>query len=190
MYLGFSFRHWLSPSAWVLTWKEMKIVACPSIRSTASASLRTRTVLSTQSTAWHGPWSCGKNKLSRKHEGNHDTWISFGGTAQWQTRIPLTSCMISCMLYDLLYTNTLQSFGVKLQVASSPVQWVAAHVPKPAHDQTRCPWRLQRPNAAVLCGRVWTQARMRLKWTWVAEMIWEELDVEHIFFLGEGMSRV
>lgn len=31
--------------------------ACPSIRSTASASLRTRTVLSMQSTAWHGPWS-------------------------------------------------------------------------------------------------------------------------------------
>ena len=32
-------------------------IACPSIRSTASASLRTRTVLSMQSTAWHGPWS-------------------------------------------------------------------------------------------------------------------------------------
>ena len=59
-------------------------------------------------------------------------------------RKPFTSCMICCALYDVPYTNTLlQSFGVKLQVASSPVQWVAAHVPKPAHDQTRCPWRLQ-----------------------------------------------
>lgn len=59
-------------------------------------------------------------------------------------RKPFTSCMICCALWDVPYTNTLlQSFGVKLQVASSPVQWVAAHVPKPAHDQTRCPWRLQ-----------------------------------------------
>lgn len=69
----------------------------------------------------------GKFQISRKHEGK-----------------PFTSSMICCTLYDLLYTNTLlQSFGVNEEVASSPVQWVAAHVPKPAHDQTRCPWQLQ-----------------------------------------------
>lgn len=163
----FLFRHWLSPSKW----KEIKMFACPSIRSTASASLRTRTVLSMQSTAWHGPWSCVKNEANFKFQGNmkenpsHLLWFV----------VHCTICSIQTHC-----CSRLESMRKSLHLLFNG--W--PHTCPNLHTTRRVVHgNFKRPNAAAFCGCVWTQARMHLKWIQVAEMIWDELDVEHTRFM-------